>query len=268
MHDRRRVCRKRLVSRNHLVQHDAHREDVSACVEDLTACLFRGHVRDRPRDEAVCAERRLCRVVRGERGSRQIEFGKTEVEQLHQAIGPDHHILGLDVAVNDSGAVRSGKTGGHLHCEIEDFEDRQPIAIQPIAEGRPLDKLHRDEQPAVVGVAQSVDCADVWMIQGGRRTGFLLQCRDARGICGQVRRQELYRDLPAEAEISRKPDLTHATCGDFLKDFVVGEASAEPDVHSDSIIVVVEKVSAAKHCLRGINGCRALLDELGELRRC
>ena len=94
-----------------LVQQDAEREDVRLGRDRLAARLLGRHVADRADDEA----RLRCsagRVAGRERVG--LQPGQPEVEQLDVAVGPDHHVLGLDVAVHDLRGVGDGERLGDL----------------------------------------------------------------------------------------------------------------------------------------------------------
>ena len=52
-----------------------------------------------------------------ERGRQHL--GQAEVEDLQHAVRRDHQVLGLQVAVDDAGAVRLGQAVGELRAEVE-----------------------------------------------------------------------------------------------------------------------------------------------------
>src|SRR5438132_13926679 len=66
----------------------------------------------------------LVIAISRDRGRRSLdEFGNTKVEDLDQTIGPQHHILRLDVAMNDSGFVGSLEGARNLDADIERHDD-------------------------------------------------------------------------------------------------------------------------------------------------
>ena len=78
----------------HLVEHDAERPDISACVQRIAARLFRRHVRHGPEHHARSGDVGLARQLR-----------EPEVDDLHDAFGRDDQIRRLDVAMDDVGLV-------------------------------------------------------------------------------------------------------------------------------------------------------------------
>ena len=94
----------------HLVEQDAERVKIGARVHRFAAHLLRRHVGERS-DQVVAAlggRDGLRRVV--EDGSRE-----PEVEDLGDAARRDHHVRGLEVAVDDAEVVRGIECRGHLH---------------------------------------------------------------------------------------------------------------------------------------------------------
>ena len=58
------------------------------------------------------------------------ELREAEVEHLDVAVAPDHHVLRLDVAVDDPGVVRGGQRGGHLRRDPDAFAGRHCAAAR------------------------------------------------------------------------------------------------------------------------------------------
>src|SRR4029079_2079392 len=91
-------------ARNHLVQDDAQAENIATPIERLTLRLFGRHIADR-------AEYRvsMCHVCHrsavGRRGLVHDELGDAEVQYLGESRFSDDNVGGLEIAMNDAGAV-------------------------------------------------------------------------------------------------------------------------------------------------------------------
>jgi hypothetical protein len=117
-----------------LVQHDAAREHVGAEVELLAEHVLGRHVRRRA--EQLPGHGHALRVD---------HLRDAEVGQLDHPVGPDHHVLRLDVAVQDAVAVGVGQRAADLrhHHRAELGEARRVIGDE-LLERRALDELGDD----------------------------------------------------------------------------------------------------------------------------
>ncbi len=147
-----------------------------------------------------------------------ISAGDPEVEELGEAVGRDHHVLGLDVAVEDAGGVRVvqgfEEAPGHGHG----LGDRKRSPRQPRAEGLPRDELHGQEGDAVrlAGVVESRDCR---VLQAGARLGFAQEAVAERR--GQRLGQDFDRGGPAQGQIAAEEDLAHPSGAEAFLDAIV-----------------------------------------------
>jgi hypothetical protein len=82
----------------HLVNDDAKAPDIGAGIDREAVTLFRRHVSLRADDDAVRS------VGANERAWKlgTCPGGNTEVDDLDQAVGTQHDVIGLDVAVDDT----------------------------------------------------------------------------------------------------------------------------------------------------------------------
>lgn len=107
-----------------------------------------------------------------------LQPGDPEVADLHRAVGGEHQVVGLDVAVNDPGGVRGGQALGRLRPEPEDVLDREPagVPVQQALQVRAVQVFqHQIGQPAVL--ADVVDRGDVAVYQPRGRTSLPLEPR-------------------------------------------------------------------------------------------
>ena len=143
-----------------LVHDDAERELIGPEVHLFAGRLLRRHVLRRAHDQpGVGAERRPLPVVFEQRQLRQ-----AEVQHLQVAVGPDHDVLGLDVAVHDAAPVSGRERAGHLRADIDRLTDGDGPAVHLLPQRLPRDELGDDER-AAVDLADVVDHEDVGMVE-------------------------------------------------------------------------------------------------------
>lgn len=65
----------------------------------------------------------------------------------------------------------------------------------------------------------------LWVIEHGQQAGFLLKSRPPRGVAGEVRGQDLQRNIASEAGVASAVDLTHAASAQHRENFVRSEMS-------------------------------------------
>jgi hypothetical protein len=159
------------------------------------------------------------------------QLSQPKIQHLHQPIWPEHHVLGLDVSVNDACRVRDAQSGRHLNGEIKRFADRQPRRRESLSERLALDVLHRDVVLAVAGLAECVDGADIGVVEGGRGSRLLLEPLDTERVPCEVCRQDLQCDLPAQAHLGGEPHLAHPARAEGAHDLVGVQAGARADGH-------------------------------------
>ena len=123
-----------------------------------------------------------------------LEFRQAEIEQLHAGLR-DQDIGGLQVAVDDSFAVRHVERFGDLDGDAQSFLDR-PRAF----DCRALDKRHHQ----VVG-ANVVEMADTRVVEGGYGAGLALKALRELAL------GEFNRYCAVEARVARLPDFSHAS---------------------------------------------------------
>jgi hypothetical protein len=91
---------------------------------------------------------------------------QSKIEELGCAAFRDHDVGGLQIAVHDSGPMRSVQGIADLHPDAQQFRQRQCAAAQPVGQGLPFQVLHHQEIGALL-VADVIQRADVRMVERG-----------------------------------------------------------------------------------------------------
>jgi hypothetical protein len=151
------------------------------------------------------------------------ELGKAEVQHLHQAGGRDHHVRGLDVAVDDAGRVGRGEAAGDLHRDPQHFHERQASARQPLPEARSLQALHGDVGASLGVPADVVDGDDAGMVEARGGAGLLDEAPGAAGVRHRLGAQQLDRDHPPEDRVARAVEHAHAALSELVEDLEAAE---------------------------------------------
>ena len=100
-----------------------------------------------------------------------------------------------------------------------------PVAEQLLQVGA-VDEAHREVELAV-DLAGVVDGDDVRVLERGRQPGLAQEALTERAIGGEVRGEQLQRDVAVEREIARAVDDAHPTTADDRLDPVAGELGAD-----------------------------------------
>jgi hypothetical protein len=105
------------LTREHLVQDDAQRPDVSPVIHVLATCLLRRHV-------GHSAHRRVAPgQVRA-----TLQLGQPEVHDLSLRVWSHHDFAALDIAVDGSLRVRLAQAGGDLDRDVQNLCGRGKAA--------------------------------------------------------------------------------------------------------------------------------------------
>jgi hypothetical protein len=169
-----------------------HRQlvDVGDHRRRLAEEALRRHVGGRAADAAVLGRRRRRR---GEL------LGDPEVEQ-HRVLatvdaGDQHHVLGLEIAVDQAAGVEGVDRVGELAEQLERLLDRQRAARDPRRQRLAVKLLHREVGPPVGDLADREHLDDAGVVDLGEPPRLdqellpLLRRRRERGV------QHLQRDL-------------------------------------------------------------------------
>ena len=112
--------------------------------------------------------------------------------------------------MNDTRGVRGGQRRRDLNGDVDCLWEREATICESLPECVAGDVLHRDELLALRRFADSMDGADVGMIEGRRRPSLLPEARDSSAVLCEVGSQDFQRDHTLELDLAREPDLTHA----------------------------------------------------------
>ena len=80
--------------------------------------------------------------------------------------------------------------------------------------------------------ADVVDDEDVGVVELGGGAGFLLEAREAFGIGGEARVDDLDRDFAPEPRVARPVDLAHAARAERREDLVGAELRSRGEAHA------------------------------------
>ena len=201
-------------AREDLVQRGAEQVHVGALVEGRPEEHLGRHVRGRTGDPVG---RRRPRERRRD----------PPVDEVDLAVAPDHHVLGLDVAMEDAAAVRELDRSTHvredaevrgepIHVRREDGPER---VLRVAEERRPvdaLDALHHEQRTAAVVDAERVHRDDAGMLERSGEPCLAKEPRTGRG--GGVLLQRLHRHVAIERTLAREVDAAHPAFADGPED--------------------------------------------------
>src|SRR5208337_1334249 len=109
---------------------------------------------------------------------------------------------------------------GNLNCQAKQDIELDGLSGDAVLQGGAFQKLHGDEGLAIL-LADVIDGADIWMIEGRCGLRFALKASESLGVAGNVFRQEFQRDKTLQASVFRFIDNSHAATAEFFDDAVV-----------------------------------------------
>jgi len=133
--------------------------------------------------------------------------GDAEVEELHAA-ARDHHVGGLQIAMDDAAAMRLVQGIDDLDGVRQRLLDRHRPPRETLLQRLTFDVLHHQVLDAIL-LADVVDRADVWVVEARDDLGFTPERAARRRIVRAVRRQDLDRDRPVQARVDSAVHLAH-----------------------------------------------------------
>jgi hypothetical protein len=132
---------KRPSTREHLVDDDPKRENVGPLISLPPFKLFGRHVLHRAENHPRVSERlRPCsREIGDDRW--QPPLREAKIQQLGPA-ARQHDVAGLEIPVDDTGAVRGGKGVGDFRGVGQGFAEWQLATREPVGQGFAIHVLH------------------------------------------------------------------------------------------------------------------------------
>ena len=135
---------------------------------------------------------------------------RAEVHQHDAAIVRQHHVMALDVAMQQTGAVHGANRAAEINADLNGLRySEAPALLEQLFERASLDELH-PQADLVANLLGAVDGDDVRMANLRQQSAFF---DDRAGAClaGQrVGRQELERDFAVEPSVAGAVDLSES----------------------------------------------------------
>ncbi len=193
----RRVAREGHRPRQHLVEEDADGVEVGALVDPGAPRLFRREVLGGADDGAGLGHL-------ADPGP-----GDAEVRHLQAPVRVGHHVVRLDVAVDDALAMREAERAEHLAGELDRVADRErPAGDDELLQAPPVEVLHRDVVGAL-GLAPVVDRDDVRVREAGGVLRLAAEALDERLVVRVAVVQDLDRNPAPELLVLGQVDVCH-----------------------------------------------------------
>ena len=202
----------------HLVDDDPEGVEIRPRPDGAPHRLLGRHVGGRP-------DRRTGRGQEAARRSAVDRLRNPEVRDLHPTLVRDHHVLGLEVAVDDAACLGVRKARQQSLEDADHLRKRQPGDHRP--QRSALQVLHRDEgRPLVLEVV--VHRHDVRMAE---RAGDVRLANEPLGECGigGVERGELLqRHVAVEVGLPGEIDDGHPAATNLSQHLVASDGALYP----------------------------------------
>ncbi len=132
------VALERKPTRDHLVEHDAQRENIRPPVHRFASSLLRRHVGHRTQGRTELSYLRVT-----------FQLGQAEVDYPHPAFLADQDVLGLYVSMRDPGLMSLCQTLTDLHADVDYLADAEIPRGDQIPQRFALHILHGQKQPVL-----------------------------------------------------------------------------------------------------------------------
>ena len=137
-----------------------------------------------------------------------------------RVVAAQQDVLRLDIAMNDAAAVRVIQRIGDLARDAQRLDERQPAAVQPLAQRLPFDERHREpEIPA--GFAGIMDRQDVRMLQPSGQHDFLLKALGAKDG-RKLGMQQLECHRPVVLQVMGEEHSGHTAAAELAVETITG----------------------------------------------
>ena len=202
-----------------LGQDDRQRVEVGAPVDEVPLDLLWRDIFRSTEENTIVAE-----LVDGEHRRRDAEVGEADA-----AGRGDEHVAGLDVAVHDAGLVGGVQRVGQGDADAHHLVDLElGLLVEHLAQRQPGHVLHDDGLVAALADGV-VDGDDARVVDAGDGDGLAAHPVDEGVVGGEVRVEQLHRDLAVEDLVSPEPHLGHAADGDATVEPVAAGQPPWPD---------------------------------------
>ena len=141
------------------------------------------------------------------------------------AVGGEHHVGGLDVAVGDVLFVGVTEGGEALVGEVDDFVGGHRGAGDAVGERFAFDVLDDHDELIFVG-ERGAERGDVGMVERGEETNFAKEAVGERLVGGEVGEKDLHRLDALGDDVADFVDFAHAAGAEDGNDFVVADVLA------------------------------------------
>jgi len=185
------------------VEHEPERVEIGAAVQSLATHLFRRQVLGGAHHDVVAGQ-----VVAGRCGE---ALGDAEVGEQHPTIRCDQDVAGLDVAVDETGAMGRVERRCDAHADVHgQIRAELLLLVEQLAQALAVDELHHDRLAPTLG-DRVVDGDDVRVVQPGDGDGLAAEALGDHGVCRERRLEELDGDGARQQGVGGQPHLGHAS---------------------------------------------------------
>ncbi len=163
---------------------------------------------------------------------------------LYSPLRRDHHVPGLDVAVEDTVRVGILERVHQLNADIDNLVDRKPSPAEERRRALSLYILHHDVQ--ALGVVEDViHRGDVRMIELRGRAGFTQQADASVGGSDSGTGDGFQRDTTTEPGVVSEVHFTHSTGAELLENLVRTDGIATHGSYGRAEGITLDRSTAA-----------------------